>query len=260
MPSFWSDPILFGVLNIPGDIVRMSGEQFWNQVWLYGPIFCQNIQNYARKCVRPKALPNFTWSWEPIYLHYNKNSDHFWNPLLKGFQVPDLKIVLPFLIGAKMAIKSVRAEKWKKWLLWQKPFYGYFHAISPHFVVSPTQPWPHYVPGCKETGLEVIRLIPVGLFPWKSKNVKIIFQPSTVFPAPTGQQNCDLGIIQHRTRALRCWIIPRSRFHGPVWAGKTVEHLVWICGYSVRQAICQSITRVILEKSQRSWWTKIILH
>ena len=169
MPSFWSDPILFGVLNIPGDIVRMSGEQFGNQVWLYGPIFCQNIQNYARKCVRPKALPNFTWSWEPIYLHYNKNSDHFWNPLLKGFQVPDLKIVLPFLIGAKMAIKSVRAEKWKKWLLWQKPFYGYFHAISPHFVVSPTQPWPHYVPGCKETGPEVIRLIPVGLFPWKSK-------------------------------------------------------------------------------------------
>ena len=90
----------------------------------------------------------------------------------RAFRASTSKLCYSFKLGLKWqipTIKSVRAEKWKKWLLWQKPFYGYFHVISPHFVVSPTQPWPHYVPGCKETGPEVIRLIPVGLFPWKSK-------------------------------------------------------------------------------------------
>ena len=116
----------------------------------------------------------------------------------------------------------------------------------------------------KQSGLRfAISSVKMGLnkhFHGEPKNVKIIFQPVNVGPAQTGFQNCYLGIIQHGKLTFLCWIIPKSQFCKPVWAGPTLTDFVWICGYSIRQAIRQLITRVILEKSQRSWWTKIVLH
>ena len=127
-----------------------------------------------------------------------------------------------------------------------------------HFAFSNFKSWR------KQSGLRCsISSVKMGVnkhFHGEPKNVKIIFLPVNVCRAQTGLRNCELGIFQQGKVALLCWKIPNSKFCKPVWARQTLTAFVWICGYSIRQAIRQSITRVISKKSQRSWWTKIILH
>ena len=91
-PYFKVIRLFLKVFQPPGYMVGRCGEQFCEQDLLSEPLCCQKSLDSTPKSVKLYALPNLICSLEPIFIHSNKNQDHFPNPLIEGFQSNNLKI------------------------------------------------------------------------------------------------------------------------------------------------------------------------